>query len=173
MTPRKWEDWNEALSYFCFAWFGLEIVPDALRDSLRAARDSDFTPDVVYPVSEYSDDGQVTLLVLDGDDSILVRFEPPSTTVTTYLGALVGGAYSETRDFSQDFDYQVEGTFSHTRLAEPLVLRVRRPRAVAPGSDEDLYLGLGQPQAVEVFERVRGTLRRWATQHEPRPQEQA
>jgi hypothetical protein len=162
MTPSKWEDWTEALAYFYFAWFGTEEVPSALRDALLAAFGSDFKPQSVYPI-DY-EDGRTSVLALDDDAAILVGFEPPSTTVTTYHGSLAGGVYTELRDLDLEETDQIEGTFEHKRLESPIVVRFHSPQSTASGSLEELRLKVGQPQAYAIFERVRETLRGWAIQ---------
>jgi hypothetical protein len=169
MTAQEWEDWTEALRYFYFAWFSAEEAPEALRESLATIFSPDLRPD--DPIGEY-EDGRVSFIAVRGDDLTLIRFEPPSTTEASYLGSLSGGIYREPHDLGKIPLDRVEGRFSHKRLGEddPLVVRLHPPRTTAPGSSDDMYVRVGQPQAEAVFARVRETLRRWATQPEhPQP----
>ena len=126
--------------------------PRALLEELRVALGPEYTPDLVYPL-DY-EDHRVAFLAFDGEDSaILVRFEPPSTTTVTHLGALTGGVYAESVRYYGD---EMSATFSHERLDAPFHVTLRPPADA-----------LDHPEGSEAsFRRsdlLRERLRRWAT----------
>jgi len=155
--------WFDVVEYYFAKRWDEPRVPDALYGAISRVLGDKFTPKIVHPVER--DSKEIALLmVVETDEAVLVRFEPPSTTKISFLGSLAGGMYTETVRVVDEGGYEIEGVFNHERLGE----RPLRVRGDPPPSNS-AYFRHADQAALDRTERLRQTFR-WSTElKHPRP----